>query len=342
VHFASDNTSGVAPPILDALVAAASGYAPAYGDDELTLALDDRFGELFEHEVRVFPVVSGTAANSLALSVLTPPWGLMLCHEQAHVYVDEAGAPEHFTRGARLVALPGAAGKIDLEALRVVAARGGHGVHTSDPSALTLTQATELGTVYTPDEVAARAAIAHEHGLGVHMDGARFANAVASLGCTPADLTWRSGVDLLSFGATKNGAMGAEAVVVFDLDRVGDLERNRKRAGHLLSKMRYASAQLHAYIADGLWLQLAAHANGLAADLSSGLAGVDGVEVATPTEANEVFAFMPDELIGALEAKGAAFYVERVGDRPAVRLVVSWSSTPDDVEAFLAAARSGA
>jgi threonine aldolase len=342
VQFASDNTSGVAPEILDAIAAASSGYAPAYGDDELTRRLDDRFGELFEHEVRVFPVVSGTAANSLSLAVLTPPWGLMLCHEQAHVYVDEAGAPEHFSSGARLVALPGALGKVDTDALRTIAARGGHGVHASPPAALTLTQATELGTVYTTDEITERAAIAHDHGLGVHLDGARFANALVTLGCTPAEATWRSGVDLLSFGATKNGAMSAEAVVVFDLDRAGEIERLRKRSGHLLSKMRFASAQLHAYVEDGLWLRLAAHANALAARLSAGLEEIDAVQVAVPTQANEVFAYMPDELVTALEKEGAAFYVERVGDRPAVRLVVSWSSTEQDVDAFLTRTRDHA
>jgi threonine aldolase len=302
--------------------------------------LDDRFGELFEREVRVFPLISGTAANSLALSVLIPSWGLVACHEQAHVFVDEAGAPEFLSRGGRLVGLPGANGKIDLGSLTSLLALGGHGVHSSPVAALTLTQATEAGTVHTLDEVRERAALAHDHGAGVHMDGARFANAVASLGCSPADATWRAGVDVLSFGATKNGAMGAEAVVFFDLDRVGEFERHRKRAGHLLSKMRYASAQLLAYIEDGLWLRLAGHANEMAQRLSRALTDFDGVDVLVPTDANEVFAAMPEALIAGLEQAGAHFYVERIGSTPAVRLVASWSTTDDDVDTFLAAVKS--
>lgn len=340
VQFASDNTSGVAPEILAALNDAATGYAAAYGDDEWTARLDERFGELFEREVRVFPLISGTAANSLALSVLISSWALVACHEQAHVYVDEAGAPEFLSRGGRLVGLPGAHGKIDLDALRTVLGHGGHGVHSSPVAALTLTQATEAGTVHTLDEIRERTGLAHEHGAAVHMDGARFANAVAALGCSPADVTWRSGVNVLSFGATKNGAMGAEAVVFFDLDRVGEFERHRKRAGHLLSKMRYASAQLLAYIDDDLWLRLARHANEMGQRLSRGLADLDAIDVLVPTDANEVFATMPTEVIDGLEHAGARFYVERIGSTAAVRLVASWSTTDEDVDAFLAALKS--
>jgi threonine aldolase len=340
VQFASDNTSGVAPEILAAVNSAATGYAAAYGDDDDTGRLDDRFAELFEHEVRVFPVISGTAANSLAISVLTPSWGLVACHEQAHVYVDEAGAPEFLSRGGRLVGLPGRHGKIDAAALRTLLSHGGHGVHSSPVAALTLTQATEAGAVYTLDEVRERTALAHEHGAAVHMDGARFANAVAALGASPADVTWRAGVDVLSFGATKNGAMAAEAVVFFDLDRVGEFERHRKRAGHLLSKMRYASVQLLAYTEGGLWLRLASHANAMAARLSDGLRDFDAVEVIVPTEANEVFATMPAELTDGLEGAGARFYVERIGTTAAVRLVTSWSTTDADVDAFLDAVKT--
>jgi threonine aldolase len=340
VQFASDNTSGVAPEILAALNAVATGYGAAYGDDDWTGRLDDRFAEVFEHEVRVFPVISGTAANSLALSTLTQPWNLIACHEQAHVYVDEAGAPEFLSGGARLVGLPGPGGKVHLDALEALFRHGGHGVHSSPVAALTLTQATEAGTVYSLDEVRERAALAHDHGAAVHMDGARFANAVVSLGVSPADVTWRAGVDVLSFGATKNGAMGVEAVVFFDLDRVGEFERHRKRAGHLLSKMRYASAQLLAYLDDGLWLRLAAHANDQAQRLSAEITTAEGVEVIVPTDANEVFATMPSDLIDGLERAGARFYVERIGDAAAVRLVASWSTTDDDVDSFLRAVKS--
>lgn len=338
MQFASDNTSGVAPEILAAIADASTGYAPAYGDDDLTGGLDAQFGDLFEHEVRVFPVISGTAANSLALSVLTPPWGLVLCHESAHVAVDEAGAPEFFSSGARLVGLGGGSGKIDLAALTAAASRGGHGVHSSPPSALTLTQATEAGAVYTPDEVAERASLAHGNGLGVHMDGARFANAVAALGCSPADVTWRAGVDVLSFGATKNGAAAAEAVVFFDLERVGDFERHRKRSGHLVSKMRFVSAQLRAYLTDDLWLRNARLANAMAARLATGLAPLDGVELLVPTDANEVFAIMPPSLVASLHEAGARFYVEHVGGVAAVRLVTSFNTTEAEVDTFLDAA----
>ena len=338
MHFASDNTSGVTQRSSPCCTDASTGYAAAYGDDEWTTSLDARFGEVFEHDVRVFPVVSGTAANSLALSVLAPSWGLILCHETAHVYVDEAGAPEFLGEGARLHPLPGRAGKIDLDALTMAVSRGGHGVHSSPAAALTITQATEVGTVHTLDEVAERAAIAHEHDVAVHMDGARFANAVASLGCSPADVTWRSGVDVLSFGATKNGAMDVDAVVFFDTDRVGDFERHRERAGHLVSKGRFLSVQLHAYLADDLWLRLATHANAMARRLSEGLQQADDVQVLVPTDANELFVSMPPATVRHLRDVGAQFYEERLGDIIAVRLVASWSTTDADVDAFVAAA----
>jgi threonine aldolase len=342
VEFASDNTSGVAPEILAAVTAASTGYAPAYGEDETTKALDERFGSIFEHDVRVFPVITGTAANSLALSVLTPPWGLVLCHESAHVYTDEAGAPEFFSSGARLSPLPGAAGKIDPTALAAAARRNGHGVHSSPATVLTLTQATEAGTVHTVDEVRERATIAREHGLAVHMDGARLANAVAALGCAPAELTWQAGVDVLSFGATKNGAMAAEAVVFFDEKKAGELERHRKRSGHLLSKMRFVSAQLLAYVTDDLWLTNARHANGMARRLSEGLAALTDVELLFPTEANEVFATMPSGMVDHLREAGGRFYAEDLGGTAAVRLVASFSTTGADVDAFVAAAATWA
>jgi threonine aldolase len=338
VEFASDNTSGVAPEIVAAVTAAATGYAPAYGDDETTYALDECFGSIFEHEVRVFPVISGTAANSLAISVLTPPWGLVLCQEGAHVYTDEAGAPEFFSSGARLSPLPGAAGKIDTAALVAAARRNGHGVHSSPATVLTLTQATEAGTVHTVDEVRERATIAHEHGLAVHMDGARFANAVAALDCTPAELTWQAGVDVLSFGATKNGAIGAEAVVFFDKAKVGEFERLRKRSGHLLSKMRFVSTQLRAYLTDDLWLRNARHANEMASRLSDGLAALADVQLLVPTEANEVFVITPSGMVDHLREVGGRFHAEDLGGTAAVRLVASFSTTGAEVDAFVAAA----
>jgi threonine aldolase len=221
VNFSSDNVAGIAPEILEAIARANDGRVPSYGADEITAGLEARFAELFEHEVRVFPVATGTAANALALASMVPSWGVVFAHAEAHVEVDECGAPEFFSGGAKLALLPGQDGRIDPAAL---AARlpGGIGVvHHAQPAALTLTQATEAGTVYRPYEIAELAALAHRHGLAVHMDGARFGNAVARLGVAPADLSWRSGVDVLSFGATKNGAMAAEAVVFFDAARAG-------------------------------------------------------------------------------------------------------------------------
>ncbi len=334
MQFASDNTSGVCPEILAALTDAASGYVPSYGDDDRTDELDARFSVLFERDVRAFPVISGTAANALALGGMTAPHGLMFCHRDAHVAVDEAGAPEFFSNGARLVALDGSGGKVDPGALERAVRRPGHGVHASVPSALSLTQATEAGTVYSVGQVAALAEIAHDNDMVVHMDGARFANAVTALGCTPAEATWRSGVDVLSFGATKNGAMGAEAIVYFDPDAVGDLEHRRKRGGHLLSKMRYISAQLLAYLDNDLWLRNAAHANAMAADLSAGLAEL-GFAIVVPTDANEVFVALPHHVAVSLRRAGATFFDERIDERPAARLVASFSTTPNSVRQFL-------
>jgi threonine aldolase len=343
MYFASDNSSGVCPEIMEALQRAAGGYATAYGEDGETGGLQERFGALFGREVRIFPVITGTAANSLALSALTEPWGQILCHQGSHVYNDECGAPEFFSGGARVVPLPGAGGKIDPEALRRAAAHTGHGVHTSPARAMTITQATESGTVYTADEIARLTAIAHDHSLGTHLDGARFANAVASLGCAPAEITWKAGIDVMSFGATKNGALGAEAVVFFDPERAADFERRRMRGGHLVSKMRYLSVQLHAYLDDDLWLRNARNANRMAARLHQGLTGIDGVTLLGPAEANEVFAVLPVRMADRLREAGAQFYGDPFDDPAAaepleaIRLVASFCTTADDVDRFVEA-----
>lgn len=337
MHFASDNTSGVCPEILAAIAETATGYAPSYGADEHTTGLDARFSEVFEREVRVFPVISGTAANALALGGMTEPHGLMFCHVDAHVAVDEAGAPEFFSGGARLTTLEGRAGQIDPVVFERAIHRPGHGVHTSVPTVVSLTQATECGTTYPLDAVAHLADLAHGADMGVHMDGARFANAVVSLGCSAADATWRSGVDALSFGASKNGAMGAEAIVYFDPTAIGDIERRRKRAGHLVSKMRFVSAQLLAYVQDDLWLRNAGHANAMAAELSRGLAAL-GLDVVVPTEANEVFVALPGPISTGLRDAGAEFFDEQVDGRPAARMVASYSTTSADVADLLGVA----
>ena len=335
MDFASDNTAGIATPVLAALAAANAGPAAAYGADDWTRRLTERIAALFEHEVAVFPVFTGTAANALALSALCPPHGLVLAEDKAHIRVDECGAPELMSGGARIEGIAGSHGRLAPDAL---AARLGAmaymkgGVHHLQASALSLTQATESGTVYRPDEIAALTAIVRSHGLKCHMDGARFANAVAALGCSPADVTWRAGIDVLSFGGTKGGCLGAELVVFFDPALAEGFEWRRKRAGQLASKMRFLSAQMLAWFEDGLWLDLAAHANAMAARLGEGLAA-RGHAPACPVEANMVFPALPEPAIARLEAAGARFY--RWDDR-LVRLVCGFETEAADVDRFLA------
>jgi threonine aldolase len=283
----------------------------------------------------VFPVATGTAANALALATLVPPYGAVLTHEEAHIVRDECGAPEFMTGGARLMLLRGAGAKLGPEAVQAAIDANPASVHTVQPRALSLTQATELGTVYTPAELTAVCATAHRNGLAVHLDGARFANAVASLGCTPADITWKAGVDVLSFGATKNGAMGAEAVVFFGAARIADFEFRRKRAAHLLSKMRYVSAQLLAYVEDGLWLRLAGRANALARRIGAAA----GERLMHPVQANEIFAQLGDEGCAALRAAGFEFYDWGATGSGEARFVVSWNQPEEDVARLCEALR---
>ena len=274
MNFASDNAAGVAPAILQAIAAANDGFALAYGDDAVTQRVERRLCEIFEREVAVFLVPTGTAANALALAHLTPPWGAVMCHREAHIISNECGAPEFFGGGLRLVGLDGVGGKIAPETLALALDRHeGHSPHQVVPAMVSLTQATEAGTVYRTDEVASLASLAHERGLAVHMDGARFANALVRLGVTPAQITWQAGVDVLSFGATKGGALAAEAVVFFDPARAAMMAERRKRAGHLVSKHRFIAAQFEAFLTDGLWLDLASHANRMADRLAATLAG---------------------------------------------------------------------
>ncbi len=282
MNFRSDNTAAAAPEILAALITANEGRAVSYGDDAVTKAVTAQFCELFERDVEIFLTATGTAANAISIAALTEPWSAVLCHREAHIETDENGAPEFYSNGAKLVLIDGPAAKIAPEALREALTRNQRGVHSVKPAALSITNATERGAAYAPGEVAALSAIAHEAGLGVHMDGARFANALVHLNCTPADLTWRAGVDILSFGASKNGAIAAEAIVVFDPARVRDIARLRKRGGHLLSKHRYIAAQMRAYLDGGLWLKLAGRANTLAARI----AGAAGDWLSHPCESN--------------------------------------------------------
>ena len=333
MRFCSDNTGSISAEILEAIAAANEGLAIAYGDDPWTGRLDAVLGEFFGTELRAFPLATGTAANSLALATLTPPYGAIYCHPEAHIAVDECSAPGFFTGGAQLERIDGEHAKLTAEAL--AATLDGHtvSVHSVQPAAVSISQATEFGTAYRPAEVAALCEVAHGHGLHVHMDGARFANAVTYLGCHPGDLTWRAGVDVLSFGATKNGAMAAEAVVFFHLGLVRDFELRRKRAGHLLSKSRFVAAQLLAYVQSGVWRRNAARANAFA----QSIAEAAGNRLLHPVEANEVFIELGDTGKASLRAAGFEFYDWGSPASGTARMVASWDQDERHVEALCAA-----
>jgi threonine aldolase len=347
--FASDNTSPAAPEVLAAVLGANGGHAASYGADAAAARVTQRLREIFEApEAAVHLVATGTAANALALACLCPPWSTIYCHRSAHVEEDECGAPEFYTGGAKLTLLDGAHAKIAAESLEAtLAATVGGGVHHVQPGALSLTNATEAGAVYRPGEIARLAALAKGAGLPVHMDGARFANALECVGCTPAELTWRAGVDVLSFGGTKNGCMGVEAVILFDPAKSWEFELRRKRGGHLFSKHRYLSAQMEGYLADDLWRTLAAQANARARQLSAGIAASPGARLLHPTEANAVFAAWPRAGHRAARAAGAQYYLwpgHQSLEGPdeellSARLVCNWSTSEAEVEAFLRALR---
>lgn len=350
MNFASDNAAGIAPEILAAISQANEGAALAYGRDTWTRRVVERFVQVFAHEAAVFLVPTGTAANALALAHLTPPWGAVLCHAEAHIATDECGAPEFYGGGLKLVGLAGEAGKIAPDTLqRALDAGQWGGPHHVSPTMLSLSQATEAGTIYRPDEIRELAEIAHGRGMLVHMDGARIANALARLNASPAQATWMAGVDVLSFGATKGGALAAEAVLFFDRAQGANMPERRKRGGHLLSKHRFIAAQLDAYLADDLWLKLARHANAMADRLAAGLAAADLVPV-WPVEANEVFVALPSRVDARLKAAGASYYpwttdarsnsVAPPRDATLVRLVTSFATTADEVDRFVAVARA--
>jgi threonine aldolase len=343
-NFSSDHVTPACDAIMAALNAANVGSVTSYGGDPLTSRLQAVASEIFETQVAIFPVTSGTAANALALSQLAPPYGAIYCHETAHIVTDEAGAPGFFSGGAQLMGLPSADGKLRPEQLsNAVAFAADLGVHHVKPAAVSLTQATEWGTVYTREELSAVTAVAKQHRLGVHMDGARFANALSHLGCTPAEATWKSGIDILSLGATKNGALGAEAVVFFDAAAAQDFEWRRKRAGHLLSKLRFLSAQLLAYLENGLWLKNAAHANAMAARLAQGLTAVAAARLLHPVNANEVFIELPEATVASLEHQGFHFYrwpLQIGASGVTIRLVTSYATPSADVDELIAAAKS--
>jgi len=348
MNFASDNAAGVAPEILAALSRANQGFARAYGNDDWTGGLERRFCELFEREVAVFLVATGTAANALALAHVTPVWGGVLCHAESHIATDECGAPEFFGGGLKLLGLPGEGVKLTAATVAAAIARySGHVPHQVNAATLSLTQATEAGTIYRVEELLRLADLAHAHGFAVHVDGARFANALARMNCSPAEATWKAGVDVLSLGATKCGAMAAEAIVFFDPARAAFMGERRKRGGHLVSKHRFIAAQFEAWLADDLWLKLARHANAMADRLSARLAAA-GIKPAWPVEANEVFVALPRATQDRLTQRGATFHQRNSGSLPAfvtvapdaslVRLVTSFQTTEAEVDEFAASA----
>ena len=333
VDFRSDNTGRAAPELIDALVSANVGTDLGYGGDALTARLQARFADLFETPVRVFPVPTGTAANALALAAACTPFGAVYCSADAHINTSECNATSFFGGGTKMVPIAGTYGKIDAQALDVAIANAGIGLpHKSQPAAVNLVQATDLGTVYSNDEVASISAVAHEHKLKVHMDGARFANAVARLGCTPAEASWRAGVDILSFGVTKNGGLLSDAIVVFAPDTAMQLGFHLRRAGHIWSKMRFASAQLIAYVEDDLWLRLATQANRAATRIAASLGNVEGLTLAAPVEANELFVIAAPEVLAAVADAGVLFY--RRGHALG-RFVCRWDTSDADIDTLV-------
>ena len=331
--FSSDNVTGACPEVMDAIVAANEGIVESYGNDKWSLNLQKKLSEIFETDVVVFPVVSGTAANALALSVLSPAFGKIFCNELSHINTDECGAPEFFSGGAKLVTMSSDDGKINAKDLSQNI-RGTGIVHLAQPAAVSITQACETGTVYQLEEIKSIAETAHEHGLKVHMDGARFANAIVSLDVSPAEMTWKSGIDVLSFGGTKNGCLTAEAVVFFKPELVGNFPYLHKRSGQLLSKMRFVSAQLEAYISNDVWLRNARNANNMAKLLSEGLAKFPDIKLAYTTQSNEVFVHLTSSTINLLNAKGYNVSEDEL-DGKSVRFVTAWNTVSDDIDKLI-------
>lgn len=349
MNFASDNVVGASRQVLQALLAANDGAEAAYGIDSHTRRAEAMLAEAFDHEVSVFLVATGTGANALALSALTPPWGAVFCHEESHVIDDECGAPEMFTDGAKLIGIKGVGGKFTSDGLQAALERFPRGVVKAvQPAAVSVSQVTEAGTLYSLAELDAISAVAKAAGIRMHLDGARFANAMVGLGCSAAEMSWKRGVDVVSFGATKNGCLACEAVVFFDKQLAQDFQYRRKRSGHTVSKGRLLGAQLVGYLTDGHWLANARHANVMAQRLSRGLSGVPGVRLVWPTQANEVFVVLSaavDRAVKAAGFKGAAWSslslpdgFEIGADESFVRFVMSFDTRQDQIDALIAVA----
>ncbi len=352
MNFGSDNLYGASTPVLEALIAANDGALAGYGGDAITKRVEEQFCALFERRVRVFLVATGTAANALALSACVPPWGMTICHAESHINNDECGAPEFFGHGAKLAPLPGVGGKITADAAEAYIKGLSKASFQMPVHAVSLSQVTEAGTLYTLDEIAMFGAVCREHKLSLHMDGARFANALVALNTTPAEMTWKRGVDILSFGASKNGCLAAEAIVVFDEALATELEYRRKRSGHTLSKGRLLAAQFEGYLGNDLWLNNARHANAMTKMLATGLAALPGVRLPWPAEANELFPILPKQIDAALRDAGAFYYpwqsrslpegVHVGADEVMIRLVTSFATKQEEVEQFIGVAKAAA
>jgi threonine aldolase len=344
MNFASDNWAGAHPAVAASLTTHAAGHAPAYGASALDKAVEQRFCELFQRDVAVFFVATGTAANALALTAFARPGGVVFCHREAHMMEDECGAPEYFTGGARLCPVDGALGRIAPDALEAAIRRYPREfIHAGQPMAVSITQATEVGTLYTPEQIAALGAICRTYGLPLHMDGARFANALAALSLSPAELTWKCGVDAISFGGTKNGCWCAEAVVFFDPARATDFPFLRKRAAQLFSKSRFVAAQFDAYLREDLWLQMARHANAMADRLAGHVRRSQRARLAWEPETNEVFVIMARADAERLRVEGGQFYPwslpygykrKLAEEEGLYRLVTSFATTLDEIDLF--------
>lgn len=342
MFFASDNASGAAPEIIAALARANEGYARSYGADDVMARVTTRIRTLFDApEAAVYLVPTGTAANALSLAIYSQPWSAIFAHPDAHIAVDECGAPEFYTNGAKMIGVDGPQGKMTPASLAQALGRiGESGVHGVQRGMLSITNLTEAGTAYTPAEIAALTALAKAKGLPCHLDGARFANALAATGATAAEMTWRAGIDVVSFGGTKNGCMGVEAVVLFDPARAWEFELRRKRAGHLFSKHRFLSAQFEAYLTDDLWMRLATQANAMGARLAAGVVTLPGARLKHPAPANMMFPEWPVGTNDRAFAKGAMFYpMPAPSGLEGARLVSSWSTTTAEVDGFLDALR---
>jgi len=336
-QFASDNYAGICPEAWQAMAEANQGFVTSYGDDAWTERACQSIRDLFQTDCQVFFVFNGTAANSLALASLCRSYHSVICHEMAHIETDECGAPEFFSNGTKILLVPGEYGKLDLDAVERAITRRAD-IHYPKPRVLSLTQATELGTVYTPAEIAAASELAIRHGLRVHMDGARFFNAAASLGVAPADISWKVGVDVLCLGGAKNGMAIGEAVVFFNRDLADEFEYRCKQAGQLASKMRFMSAPWIGMLENGAWLRNAKHANSRARMLEQELSRIDGIKLMHPCQANSVFVEMPEAAAANLRAAGWRFY-SFIGSGGA-RFMCSWQTSEDDVRRLVAAIRT--